>query len=90
TPANIKAFTEKGKQAAEQAAKREAAGAKMKAAVEAKDFSAACKIIEENFPTDMPNRTAAVKMNQAMLSLQIEPENKVRALALLDEALKGA
>ena len=90
TPANIKAFTEKGKQAAEQSAKREAAGAKMKAAVEAKDFSAACKIIDENFPADMPNRAAAVKMNQAMLSLQIEPENKERALALLDEALKGA
>lgn len=90
TPENIKAFTEKSKKAAEQTAKRAAAGAKMRAAVEAKDFAAACKLVEENFPADMPNRGAAVKMNQAMISLQIEPENKQRALALLDEALKDA
>lgn len=90
TPESIKAFSEKGKRAAEASARREAAGAKMRAAVEAKDFAGACKLIEDNFPADMPNRVAAVKMNQALLSLEIEPENKTRALGLLDEALKGA
>ena len=90
TPEGLKAFTEQTKKAAEQSAKRAAAGAKMRAAVEAKDFATACKLIEENFPSDMPNRNIAVKMNQAMLSLQIEPENKQRALGLIDEAIKAA
>ena len=90
TPESIKAFSEKGKQAAEASARREAAGAKMRTAIEAKDFAAACKLVEENFPADMPNRIVAVKMNQAMMSLQIEPENKQRALDLIDEAIKAA
>ena len=94
TPEKIKEFAERSSQAGKQAeaarARRAAVGAKMKAAVDAKDFDAACKLIEENFPAEMANRAAAVKMNQALLSLQIEPENKQRALGLLDEALKGA
>jgi len=81
-----KAFAEKGKQAAEAAARREASGAKMRAAMEAKDFAAACKIVEENFPADAPDRLSLVKFNQAIVSLQIDPENKDRAVGLLDEA----
>ena len=90
TPEGVKAMAADRQRQAEAGKAREARGAKMRAAVEAKDFDAASKLIEENFPADMPNRVAAVKMNQALLSLQIAPENKERALALLDEAAKGA
>ncbi len=90
TAEGLKAFTEQTKKAAEEAAKREAAGAKMRAAIEAKDFDAACKIIDEQMADVPANRRAIIPANKAMLSLRIEPENKERALKLIDEAIKLA
>jgi len=86
TPEGIQALKAEREKEAAVAKERAARGAKMRAAVEAKDFAAACKLTEENFPADMPDRVSIVKFNQAMLSMQIDPANKARALALLDEA----
>ena len=90
TPEGVNALKAEREQAAAAAKQREARGAKMRAAVEAKDFAAAAKLVEENFPADIPQRASLVKFNQAMLSMQIDPTNKARALALLDEAAAGA
>jgi len=86
TPEGIQALKAEREKEAAVAKERAARGAKMRAAVEAKDFAAACKLAEENFPAEMPDRVSIVKFNQAMLSMQIDPANKARALALLDEA----
>jgi len=88
--AGVKAFADESKNAAAESAKQEAAGAKMKAAIEAKDFDAACKLIDEQTANVPANRRAIVPANKAMLSLRIDPNNKERALKLLDEAIKLA
>lgn len=90
TPAGIRALADEREARVVAGKQREARGAKMRAAVAAKDFAAASKLVEENFPADMPNRLLAIKMNQAGVSMQIDPENKARALSLLDEATKLA
>lgn len=86
TPEGIRALKLAQEKAAVAAQERAARGAKLRAAVEAKDFAGACKLVEENFPADLPERVSMVKFNQALLSLQIDASNKARALALLDEA----
>jgi thioredoxin-related protein len=90
TPEGIKALAAEREERVALSKQREARGAKMRAAIAAKDFNAAAQIIEENFPADMPNRLLAVKLNQAGVSMQIDPENKARALGLLEEAAKAA
>jgi thioredoxin-related protein len=90
TPEGVKALKAEREQAAVAAKEREARGAKIRAAIDAKDFDAAAKLVEANFPAEMPNRVIAVKMNQAILSMQIDPTNKARALSLLAEAEKAA
>ncbi len=86
TPEGVQALKAEREKEAVAAKEREARGAKVRAAIEAKDFEGACKLIEANFPADMPERASIVKFNQALMSLQIDPSNKARALALLDEA----
>ncbi len=60
-----------------------AASDKVQAAVNTKDFAAACKAIDAAFAG---NKVMAA-VNKAMASLRMEPTNKERALKYLDEAL---
>ncbi len=60
-----------------------AASDKVQAAVNTKDFAAACKAIDAAFAD---NKVMAA-VNKAMASLRMEPTNKERALKYLDEAL---
>lgn len=90
TPANIAAFAEKGKQAAAQAAKRDEARRKMEAAFAAKDFDAACKVIDENFPTGQKGAAALANFNKAMISMRMDATNKDRALKFADAAIAEA
>lgn len=78
------------KKAVEANAKRSAQGAKIRAAIEAKDFDAACKVIDENFPDAQGTRKAVASFNKALMSQRIDPANKERALKWADQAISEA
>lgn len=78
------------KKAAEASAKRSAQGAKVRAALEAKDFDAVCKLIDETFADSQGPRKAIASYNKAMMSQRIEPANKERALKWADQAVAEA
>ncbi|MEY4272425.1 MAG: hypothetical protein RL250_1291, partial [Verrucomicrobiota bacterium] len=76
--------------AAEASAKRAAGSAKIKAAIEAKDFDAVCKVVDEDFADATGSRKAIASINKAMLSARIDPANKERALKWADQAVAEA
>ena len=78
------------KKAAEASAKRAAGSAKIKAAIEAKDFDAVCKVVDEDFADATGSRKAIASINKAMLSARIDPANKERALKWADQAVAEA
>lgn len=87
TPEGKAALVDEEKKADEARAKagaaRAAANAKIKAAVDAKDFEGACKAIDE--VSGGSKLMAAI--NKASASQKIDPANKERALKYMDEAI---
>ena len=81
------ALVDETKKASESNAKRAALGAKMRAAIEAKDFDAACKLIDENFAGAVGSRKAVASFNKAIMSQRMDPANKERALKFADQAM---
>jgi protein disulfide-isomerase len=83
-------LNEESKQAAASAAKRSAASAKVKAAIDAKDFAAASAAYDEMYGAVSGPQKAVLNMNKAILSLRMDPNDKDRALKLIDAALIDA
>ena len=75
------------KKASEASAKRAAQGAKVRAAIEAKDFDAVCKLLDEDFVDAQGSRKAVASINKALMSQRIDPTNKERALKWADQAI---
>jgi thiol-disulfide isomerase/thioredoxin len=81
------ALVAESKKAGEASAKRAAQGAKMRAALEAKDFDAVCKVVDEDFADAQGTRKAVGSINKALMSQRIDPTNKERALKWADQAV---
>jgi thiol-disulfide isomerase/thioredoxin len=81
------ALVNETKKAGEASAKRAAQGAKMRAALEAKDFDAVCKVVDEDFADAQGTRKAVGSINKALMSQRIDPANKERALKWADQAV---
>ena len=75
------------KKASEASAKRSAQGIKLRAAMEAKDFDAVCKLLDEDFVDAQGSRKAVASINKALMSQRIDPTNKERALKWADQAI---
>ena len=75
------------KKASEASAKRSAQGIKLRAAIEAKDFDAVCKLLDEDFVDAQGSRKAVASINKALMSQRIDPTNKERALKWADQAI---
>ncbi len=75
------------KKALEASAKRSAQGIKLRAAMEAKDFDAVCKLLDEDFVDAQGSRKAVASINKALMSQRIDPTNKERALKWADQAI---
>ena len=90
TPEGKKALAAEAKNAAEAGAKRAAASAKIKAAIEAKDFAAGSAAYDEMFGAVTGQQKALLNMNKAVLSLRMDPQDKARALKLIDAAIGDA
>jgi thioredoxin-related protein len=75
------------KKASEASAKRAAQGIKFRAAIEAKDFDAVCKLIDEDYADAQGSRKAVASINKALMSQRIDPANKERALKWADQAI---
>jgi len=75
------------KKAAEASDKRAAQGIKIRAAMEAKDFDAICKLLDEDFADAQGSRKAVASINKALMSQRIDPTNKERALKWADQAI---
>ena len=78
------------KKASEASAKRAAQGIKFRAAIEAKDFDAVCKLIDEDYADAQGSRKAIASINKALMSQRIDPANKERALKWADQAIAEA
>ncbi len=78
------------KKTTEASAKRTAQGAKIRAAIEAKDFDAISKIVDEDYAGATGSRKAVASINKAIISQRIDPANKERALKWADQALVEA
>ena len=78
------------KKASEASAKRAAQGTKIRAALDAKDFDAVIKIVDEDYAGATGSRKAVASFNKAMMSQRIDPANKERALKWADQALEEA
>jgi thiol-disulfide isomerase/thioredoxin len=81
------ALVNETKKAGEASAKRAAQGAKVRAAIEAKDFDAVCKLLDEDFADAQGSRKAVASINKALMSQRIDPANKERALKWADQAV---
>lgn len=81
------ALVAEAKKAGEASAKRAAQGAKVRAAIEAKDFDAVCKLLDEDFADAQGSRKAVASINKALMSQRIDPANKERALKWADQAV---
>lgn len=81
------ALVTESKKASEASAKRAAQGAKIRAAIEAKDFDAVCKLLDEDFADAQGPRKAVASINKALMSQRIDPANKERALKWADQAV---
>lgn len=90
TPEGRASLVADTKKAAEASAKRSAQGAKIRAALEAKDFDAVCKLIDEDFADAQGSRKAVASINKALMSQRIDPSNKERALKWADQAIAEA
>jgi protein disulfide-isomerase len=62
-------------------------GIKIRAAMEAKDFDAICKLLDEDFADAQGSRKAVASINKALMSQRIDPTNKERALKWADQAI---
>jgi thioredoxin-related protein len=87
TPEGRLALGAEAKKAAEASAKRGAQGIKIRAAMEAKDFDAICKLLDEDFADAQGSRKAVASINKALMSQRIDPTNKERALKWADQAI---
>jgi thioredoxin-related protein len=90
TPEGRASLVTDTKKAAEASAKRSAQGTKIRAALEAKDFDAVCKLIDEDFADAQGTRKAVASINKALMSQRIDPSNKERALKWADQAVAEA
>ena len=90
TPEGRASMVADTKKAAEASAKRSAQGAKIRAAIEAKDFDAVCKLLDEDFADAQGSRKAVASINKALMSQRIDPSNKERALKWADQAIAEA
>ena len=81
------ALVAESKKASEASAKRAAQGIKLRAAMEAKDFDAVCKLLDEDFVDAQGSRKAIASINKALMSQRIDPTNKERALKWADQAI---
>ena len=88
--AGIKAFGERQAAQAAAAAKDAERGAKLKAAIESKDFAAVERIVDEGSAGATGERLSMVNYQKAMLSIRVNPENKERALGFMDKAIAAA
>ncbi len=82
TPEARKALVDESKKAGEVNAKRAALSAKIKAAIDAKDFDTAAAAYDE-----ISTNKAVAAINKALLSQRIDPANKDRALKYAEEAI---
>ena len=55
--------------------------------MEAKDFDAVCKLLDEDFVDAQGSRKAVASINKALMSQRIDPTNKERALKWADQAI---
>lgn len=90
TPGGIKAFGEEQAKLAAAAAKDAERGAKLKAAIESKDFAAVERIVDEGAAGATGERLSMLNFQKAMLSIRVNPENKERALGFMDKAIAAA
>ena len=84
------ALVNETKKASEASAKRAAQGVKVRAALEAKDFDAVCKLVDEDYADAQGTRKAVASINKALMSQRIDPTNKERALKWADQAISEA
>ena len=84
------ALVSETKKASEASAKRAAQGVKVRAALEAKDFDAVCKLVDEDYADAQGARKAVASINKALMSQRIDPTNKERALKWADQAISEA
>ena len=84
------ALVNETKKASEASAKRAAQGVKVRAALEAKDFDAVCKLVDEDYADAQGTRKAVASINKALMSQRIDPANKERALKWADQAISEA
>jgi protein disulfide-isomerase len=90
TPEGRASLEADAKKASEMNAKRSAVSAKIKAAIEAKDFAAGSAAYDEMYGQVSGRSKAILCMNKASLSLRMDPKDSARALKLIDEALAAA
>lgn len=90
TPAGIKAFGDEQAKLAASAAKDAERGAKLKTAIEAKDFAAVERIVDEGAVGATGERLSMLNFQKAMLSIRVNPENRERALGFMDKAIAAA
>ena len=90
TPAGIKAFGEEQAKLVAAMAKDAERGAKLKAAIDAKDFAAVEKLVDEDAAGATGDRLAMLHFQKAMLSIRVNPENRERALGFMDKAIAAS
>lgn len=90
TAAGIKAFGDEQAKMAVAAAKDAERGAKLKAAIDSRDFAAVEKVLEEGLAGATGDRLAMLNFQKAMLSIRVNPENRERALGFMDKAIAAS
>lgn len=90
TPAGIKAFGDEQAKLAAAAAKDAERAAKLKSAIDAKDFAAIERMVDEDAAGATGERLSVLNFQKAMLSIRVNPENKERALGFMDKAIAAA
>jgi thioredoxin-related protein len=90
TAAGIKAFGEEQAKLAAAAAKDAERAAKLKAAIDARDFAAVEKVVDEGAAGATGDRLSMLHFQKAMLSIRVNPENRERALGFMDKAIAAA
>jgi thiol-disulfide isomerase/thioredoxin len=88
--AGIKAFGDEQSKLAAAAAKDAERGAKLKAAIDAKDFAAVEKLVDEGSAGATGDRLSMLNFQKAMLSIRVNPENRERALGFMDKAIAAS
>ncbi len=89
-PAGIKAFGDEQAKMAVAAAKDAERAAKLKAAIDSRDFAAVEKVLEEGSAGATGDRLAMLNFQKAMLSIRVNPEKRERALGFMDKAIAAS